>query len=131
MKHQILLVDDQAELRTALSENLKARSYAVIEAANGENLKSLFTGTQPDVVLLDLNLPQGDEPPSTTTGFDLLSLIKRQWPETEVIVLSGFGTLDSAVEATKRGAFHERPQMWTAECPNCWDVFSERSVRTQ
>jgi DNA-binding NtrC family response regulator len=106
MKHQILLVDDQAELRTAVSENLKARGYGVIEAANGGDLKALFSGSQPDVVLLDLNLPHADEPPSTNTGFDLLSLIKRQWPETEVIVLSGFGTLDSAVEATKRGAFH-------------------------
>jgi len=106
MKHQILLVDDQAELRTAVSENLKARGYDVMEAANGGGLKALFAGAQPDVVLLDLNLPHADEPPSTNTGFDLLSLIKRQWPETEVIVLSGFGTLDSAVEATKRGAFH-------------------------
>lgn len=106
MKHQILLVDDQAELRSAVSENLKARGYDVLEAANGGGLKALFAGSQPDVVLLDLNLPNADEPPSTNTGFDLLSLIKRQWPETEVIVLSGFGTLDSAVEATKRGAFH-------------------------
>ena len=39
-------------------------------------------------------------------GLDLLSAIKRNWPETEVIVLSGYGTLDAAVEATKRGAFH-------------------------
>jgi DNA-binding NtrC family response regulator len=51
------------------------------------------------VALLDLKLPDAD-------GLDLLSTMKRHWAETEVIVLSGYGTLDSAVEATKRGAFH-------------------------
>jgi DNA-binding NtrC family response regulator len=99
MKHSILLVDDQEELRAILSENLKARGYEIMEAGDGAGLRSLFPGIQPDVVLLDLKLPDAD-------GLDLLSLIKKQWPETEVIVLSGFGTLDAAVEATKRGAFH-------------------------
>src|SRR6266581_9419102 len=72
MKHKVLLVDDQEQLRSLLAENLTHRGYEVLEA----------------------------------DGLDLLSLIKRQWPETEVIVLSGYGTLDLAVEATKRGAFH-------------------------
>src|SRR5438552_1884886 len=99
MKHKILLVDDQEELRSLLAANFKARGYEVMEAADGTTVKSLFAGSQPDVVLLDLKLPDAD-------GLDLLSTLKRQWPETEVIVLSGYGTLDSAVEATKRGAFH-------------------------
>jgi two-component system response regulator HydG len=99
MKHKILLVDDQAELRSLLAENFKARGYEILEAADGAGAKSLFTGPQPDAVLLDLKLPDAD-------GLDVLSAIKRNWPETEVIVLSGYGTLDAAVEATKRGAFH-------------------------
>src|SRR5438067_4295451 len=99
MKHKILLVDDQAELRSLLGENFKARGYEVLEAPDGTALKGMFAGPQPDAVLLDLKLPDAD-------GLDLLTAIKRQWPETEVIVLSGYGTLDSAVEATKRGAFH-------------------------
>src|SRR5438132_11302006 len=99
MKHKILLVDDQEELRSLLGENFKARGYEVMEAPDGTTVKSLFAGSQPDAVLLDLKLPDAD-------GLDLLSTIKRQWPETEVIVLSGYATLDSAVEATKRGAFH-------------------------
>ena len=100
MKHKILLVDDQEELRSLLGENFKARGYEVMEARDGTTLKSLFTsGPQPDAVLLDLKLPDAD-------GLDLLSAIKRHWAETEVIVLSGYATLDSAVEATKRGAFH-------------------------
>jgi len=99
MKHKILLVDDQAELRSLLAENFRTRGYEILEAADGAGAKSLFTGPQPDAVLLDLKLPDAD-------GLDVLSAIKRNWPETEVIVLSGYGTLDAAVEATKRGAFH-------------------------
>ncbi len=99
MKHKILLVDDQEELRSLLAENFKSRGYEVVQAPDGTTVKSMFSGSQPDAVLLDLKLPDGD-------GLDLLSAIKRNWPETEVIVLSGYATLDSAVEATKRGAFH-------------------------
>jgi DNA-binding NtrC family response regulator len=99
MKNKVLLVDDQEELRSLLAENLEGRGYEVSEVADGASLKASFSGPQPDVVLLDLKLPDAD-------GLDLLSLIKREWHDTEVIVLSGFATLDSAVEATKRGAFH-------------------------
>jgi|WetSurMetagenome_2_1015567.scaffolds.fasta_scaffold50818_3 DNA-binding NtrC family response regulator len=99
MKHTILLVDDQADFRALLSENFRARGYDVIEASDGTSLKTTFDGPQPDVALLDLRLPDAD-------GLDLLPLMKRQWPDTEAIVLTGYATLDDAVEATKRGAFH-------------------------
>src|SRR5829696_8445370 len=99
MKHKILLVDDQDELRSLLADSFVGRGFDILQAADGAGLKELFSGSQPDVALLDLKLPDAD-------GLDLLSSMKRQWPETEVIVLSGYGTLDTAVEATKRGAFH-------------------------
>ena len=99
MKHKIMLVDDQDDLRFLLSENFKARGYDVVEAHDGAGLRAALSGDQPDVVLLDLKLPDAD-------GLDLLPLIKKQWPDTEGIVLTGYGTLDAAVEATKRGAFH-------------------------
>ena len=57
-----------------------------------------------DLVLLDLKLSKLDE--GKSEGLDLLPLLKKNWPETEVIVLTGHPTLDAAVEATKRGAFH-------------------------
>src|SRR5882672_1228871 len=99
MKHKILLVDDQDELRSVLSDSFRVRGYDVMEASDAAGLKACLTGPQPDVVLLDFKLPDAD-------GLDLLPLIKREWPETESIVLTGHGTLDLAVEATKRGAFH-------------------------
>ena len=99
MKHKILLVDDQQELRTLLAESFQTRGYEVLEASDGASLKAAFTGQQPDVALLDLKLPDAD-------GLELLTALKANWPDTEAIVLTGFGTLDYAVEATKRGAFH-------------------------
>lgn len=99
MKHKILLVDDQQELRTLLADSFKARGYDVMEASDGASLKAAFAGHQPDVALIDLKLPDAD-------GLELLTSLKTQWPDTEAIVLTGYGTLDYAVEATKRGAFH-------------------------
>ena len=99
MKHKILLVDDQQELRTLLADSFKARGYEVMEASDGASLKTAFGGNQPDVALIDLKLPDAD-------GLELLTSLKSQWPDTEAIVLTGYGTLDYAVEATKRGAFH-------------------------
>src|SRR5881296_3674932 len=99
MKHKILLVDDQQELRMLLADSFKARGYEVMEACDGASLKAAFSGAQPDVALIDLRLPDAD-------GLELLTSLKAQWPDTEAIVLTGYGTLDFAVEATKRGAFH-------------------------
>ena len=99
MKNKILLVDDQQELRSLLADCFKARGFDVMEACDGTSLKSAFAGPQPDVALLDLKLPDAD-------GLELLTALKSQWPDTEAIVLTGYGTLDYAVEATKRGAFH-------------------------
>jgi DNA-binding NtrC family response regulator len=98
MKGNILIVDDAADIRDLLTTILKD-DYDVAQAGDGAALKQLFSETQPDVVLLDLKLPDAD-------GLDLLPAIKKQWPGTEVIVLTGNATFEAAVEATKRGAYH-------------------------
>lgn len=99
MKHTVLLVDDEQEFRALLRENFEARGYEVLEAFDGSSFKAALDGPQPDVALLDLKLPDAD-------GLDLLPMLKRRWPDTEAIVLTGYATLEDAVEATKRGAFH-------------------------
>ncbi len=98
MKGKILIVDDEADLRLLLKSILESE-YTVTEAENGAALKKLFTAEAPDVILLDLNLPDAN-------GLDLLPLIKKSWPNAEVIVLTGAATFEAAVEATKRGAYH-------------------------
>ncbi len=98
MKGKIMVVDDAADIRDLLGAVLGG-TYEVSEAKSGAELKQSFTQQQPDVVLLDIKLPDAD-------GLDLLPQIKKQWPDTEVIVLTGNATFEAAVEATKRGAYH-------------------------
>jgi DNA-binding NtrC family response regulator len=103
MKGKILIVEDQADYRQLLRLHLED-DYQVSEAESKAALEKLLAGDQPDVVLLDVKLPDAN-------GLvDLLPLIKKRWAETEVIVLTGAPSdaeaLPWAVEATKRGAFN-------------------------
>jgi DNA-binding NtrC family response regulator len=104
MKATILVIDDEVEVRELLNQILQRAGYQVHQVKDGATLKEAFDRIQPDVVLLDYKLPDA-------TGLDLLPLIKKEWPEAEVIMLTGHATYDVAVEATKRGAFHfqEKP----------------------
>ncbi len=102
MKGKILIVDDQADYRDLLKLHLEDQ-FQVVEADSGEALQRTFAQEQPDVVLLDVRLPDAN-------GLELLPMIKKRWPETEVIVLTGAPNdneaVSWAVEATKRGAFN-------------------------
>jgi DNA-binding NtrC family response regulator len=102
MKGKILIVDDQADIRAMLKTILET-DHQVTEADSGAALQTAFGQEQPDVVLLDVKLPDAN-------GLELLPGIKKRWPETEVIVLTGAPSeheaLSWAVEATKRGAFN-------------------------
>jgi len=98
MSTKILVVDDEAGIRSMLEKILARAGYAVSEADSGQALKNVLGGPAPDLVLLDLKLPDA-------SGLDLLDLIKQRWPETEVVVLTGFATIESAVLAIKKGAY--------------------------
>jgi DNA-binding NtrC family response regulator len=108
MKAKILIVDDEAQFRTLLKADLEDADYTVTEAEDGAALKKSFSKDAPDLVLLDLNLP--DE-----KGLDLLPQIKKNWPDTEVIVITGEATFEAAVQATKSGAFHFINKPYTAQ----------------
>jgi len=98
MKGKILVVDDAPDIRDLLGAILR-ETYDVTEATSGAELRQALTQQQQDVILLDLKLGDAE-------GLDLLPIIKKQWAETEVIVLTGNATFEAAVEATKRGAYH-------------------------
>ena len=98
MKQRILVVDDENAIRLLLRSLLEKEGYEIIEASDGATLRDLFSSPPPDVALLDLKLPDAD-------GMDLLPQIKKNWPNCEVIVLTGHATLDAAVAATKAGAY--------------------------
>jgi DNA-binding NtrC family response regulator len=98
MKPKVLIVDDQADVRSLLAAVLEEQ-YEVAQAGSGAALQKYFPQDAPDVVLLDIKLPDAD-------GLDLLPKIKKRWPETEVIVLTGHGTVSMAVESGRRGAYN-------------------------
>jgi DNA-binding NtrC family response regulator len=102
MKGKVLVVDDEPGICSLLTAVLQTE-FQVEEANSGAALRKAFNGVQPDVMVLDVNL--GDE-----NGLRLLPEIKKRWPETEVIVLTGVPkeneAVSWAVEATKLGAFN-------------------------
>jgi DNA-binding NtrC family response regulator len=103
MKGKILIVDDDDDIRDLIASSLK-QDYEIAEADSGAALrKALAANNQPDVIILDVNLGDGN-------GLKLLPEIKKQWPDSEVIVLTGQPKDDEAVswavEATKLGAFN-------------------------
>ena len=98
MKGKILIVDDEKDLRDLLKSVVEA-DFTVTEADSGAALLKCFSQDAPDVVILDLKLPDAN-------GLDLLPQIKKTWPDCEVVVLTGEATFEAAVEATKRGAYH-------------------------
>lgn len=100
MKGKVLIVDNDASWRTVLKAHLEMH-YDTEEAESSAALQRAFAQEQPDVILLDVDL--GD-----SNGLDEIPAIKKNWPDTQVIVLTGaFSDADAvsvAVEATKRGA---------------------------
>ncbi len=98
MKDRILVVDDEADILEMLSDLFSGQGYEVMVATSAKALRALFEGPQPDVVLLDWRLPDGD-------GIDLLPNVESQWPRTEVIMITGDSDIKAAVKAVKLGAY--------------------------
>lgn len=101
MRNQrVLILDDESSLRTALFRVLDRKGLSVITANKIEEAKLLCQGdTSVDLAIVDLNLPDGD-------GIEFMTWIKNQYPSCEVIILTGHATVESAVRATQKGAFH-------------------------
>ncbi len=96
--HKILLVDDEAPIRSSLRELLEYENYKIEEAVDGLECMSMLKKSAYDVVLLDVKMPKMD-------GFDTLDRIRSIAPEVSVIMISGHGNIQEAVEAVKKGAF--------------------------
>lgn len=95
--NQILLIDDEPDILRVLSLSLKADGYKVYTAASGEEGLAVFKGKTPDIVITDIKMPGMD-------GIQVLRRVKEIDPETEVIIITGHGDIDSAIEALKYGA---------------------------
>ncbi len=98
MSRSVLIIDDEAAIRQTLEAALTDEGYKVKTAASGKlGLESLKNDLS-DLVILDIWMPELD-------GIETLKIIKSEWPELPVIMMSGHGTIETAVKATKLGAF--------------------------
>jgi DNA-binding NtrC family response regulator len=103
MKANILVVDDDKDIRGLLAEVLDNNGYVVSEAESAGAMSRALSGEQPDLVVLDVKLGVTKE--EERAGLELLPQIKKRWPDTEVIMLTGQGTVEMANEAGRRGAY--------------------------
>ncbi len=94
----ILIVDDEAFLRDQLGRILEEEGYAVQGVGTGAEAQAAFEAEPPDLVLLDLNLPDRH-------GIEVLRDLKARDPDLLVIVITGYGSVESAVESLKLGAY--------------------------
>lgn len=95
---KILIVDDEGAIRRTLREILQFEKYDVEEAADGLEALVKIKQRSYDIILLDIKMPKMD-------GMEALERIQELAPDTPVIMISGHGTIETAVEAVKKGAF--------------------------
>jgi len=103
-EYKILIIDDEKLLRWSLNQNLTKSGYSVLEASTAEVGLKTFADEQPDIVLLDIHLPD-------LSGIDVLEKIKESNPNALVIMITAYGDIQTAVRTIKLGAydFVEKP----------------------
>jgi len=100
---KILIIDDDPQIRMLLKDRLEANEYLIFQAENGIQGLEAATKENPDLVLLDLNMPEMD-------GFEVLTRLNKKMPEIMVVILTAHGTIERAVEAMKLGAYDFLPK---------------------
>jgi signal transduction histidine kinase len=93
----LLIVEDDIFTRTSMTAYLKAEGYDVLKAGSGVEALEVIRGTQPDLVITDLRMPE-------MGGLELLKKLKEDLPQLPVIIISGEGTMGNVIEALQHGA---------------------------
>jgi len=97
-KTRILLVDDEEDIRIVLSIALSSSGYDVLSAKDGDEAIRIFAKTHPPIVLTDIKMP------GMIDGIELLQRIKRENPDAEVVMITGHGDMDLAIQSLKNEA---------------------------
>src|SRR5512144_879647 len=100
----VLVVDDENLVRWSLRQKLESAGYQVLEAENAQRAMALFQENGPDLVTLDIRLPDAN-------GLKVLIDMKRQAPSVPIVMITAYGAVDDAVKALQIGAydFLEKP----------------------
>src|SRR3954464_11721646 len=97
-KARILIVDDEESTRELFAELLQRWGYDVDQTADGHGALKIAAESHPDVIISDLVMPKLD-------GLALVRALREEQPETPVVIITGRGTIDAAVEAIREGVF--------------------------
>jgi two-component system response regulator AtoC len=97
MSKHVLVIDDEPNMRHMITVVLEKAGYVVIDAADGEDALSLLKSKAPDIILCDIRMPRMD-------GLTFLKQLAKRGIDTTTVVMSAYGTIDTAVEAMKLGA---------------------------
>ncbi|MFP4529405.1 MAG: response regulator [Candidatus Kapaibacterium sp.] len=100
---KLLIVDDEVNFLNSMAKRLEMRGFDVTKATNGKEALKAAQQEKYDIALVDLKMPGMD-------GKELLEILKREHKYLEVIILTGHGSLESAVECTKLGAYGYLPK---------------------
>ena len=103
MNFRVLIAEDEEITRKHLADVLRDENYNVVSVDNGVNALEEIKANDFDILIADIKMPGMD-------GLELLSRVKKISPETAVLVITGFGSINSAVEAMKKGAFDYLPK---------------------
>ena len=95
---RILVVDDEEGIRSFLAEALESEGHQVVQAADGERALRLLAERGFELLITDLKMPGLD-------GLELMRRVRAEQPELEIVMLTAHGTVETAVEAMKLGAF--------------------------
>jgi two-component system response regulator HydG len=123
---RVLVVEDEASLRSGLVKSLEREGFDVASAARGDEGLACVQVADFDVVVSDLMMPGMD-------GMELLRQVRRTRPDTEVILITGYGTVERAVEAVKAGAhdFITKPLQRSELIRRTWSAIEKRRLRLE
>jgi len=104
---KILIVDDERDMLTNCTRILRRYGYTCVTADTSQEALALVESEQPDVVLVDLRMPG-------KSGIDIVRAVKTRFPGIEVVLMTAYASIETAVDAIKQGAFDYLPKPFTA-----------------
>ena len=104
----VLVVDDEASLRTSIEKNLELAGYSVVTEGDPLSALNLLKDQSFDIVLTDLKMPKID-------GLEFINACKEKCPDAAIVLMTGFGNHDLALEAMRAGAYDYVPKPFEIE----------------